>query len=439
MIPLHLKGVLLIVYHRIMVKGEANSPGRTPTGRRKWKKPKDKPKRPLSAYNFFFAHERRTIKQNLEVSKAAARNGHQEQDKSPEALGFSGLAKHVADKWKTLDSATKKPYEDEAKIEKLRYTEAITVWKARQEVSKRQISPSPDSELRFSKPSDSMDSIPISLTAGCSSSQVEPEDAISDIFLDTLLRIDKPNCFMSESAWKSDAIPESNDHLHESAKVQLNNTLEVPFHAESSYQPAKLMSLDKVQQRQDMSTFIDIQPYNAGHIATSYPHLRSQLGIEGLALLSPFHLGGTPASQAFARHGVLGNTMPITRALIDSLHGSSSTSGLYPPGAHAGGFKQQSFPLDAFDWQQAGQASWAQTPAAMAPPGCDTKSVSMPQPQQQAQDTVRQRQQAALTEVFAQAFAPTTTEWSQAKQAEVVNRKEVDATFHLPQFWDINR
>lgn len=89
--------------------------------RRKWKKPKDKPKRPLSAYNIFFRHERAKLMIKVEQS----------QDRF-EKVGFAALAKHIAAKWKQLDNYSRKPYEAQAEIEQRQYRVLLEEWKRKQ-------------------------------------------------------------------------------------------------------------------------------------------------------------------------------------------------------------------------------------------------------------------------------------------------------------------
>jgi hypothetical protein len=64
------------------------------TRRSGWKKPKDAPKRYLSAYNIFFSEERRRV--------------HAESD---QRIGFSGLGKVIGQRWTTLTDEQREPYE----------------------------------------------------------------------------------------------------------------------------------------------------------------------------------------------------------------------------------------------------------------------------------------------------------------------------------------
>jgi hypothetical protein len=110
---------------------EFNSPAvakKDSNAKKKWKKPKDMPKRPLSAYNLFFAEERRQLLHGGDtdfgvgdsVSGSSLIDGH-----SNKNLGFAGLARSVATKWKTLNPAMKAPYEELARREKARYNSQI--------------------------------------------------------------------------------------------------------------------------------------------------------------------------------------------------------------------------------------------------------------------------------------------------------------------------
>jgi hypothetical protein len=102
-----------------------------------WKKPIDKPKRPLSAYNIFFKHEREKIitgdndvnledvlfrvKHTLKPTKRRHRKSHG-------MIGFAQLAKTIAEKWKVLDRTEKAVYEAKAAIEKGKYSEQLDEW-----------------------------------------------------------------------------------------------------------------------------------------------------------------------------------------------------------------------------------------------------------------------------------------------------------------------
>ena len=74
------------------------------------------PKRPLSAYNFFFG----------QVRRMGAVEGEGGEGK---ALGFAGLARAVAASWKSLDEDSKKPFYDMADHEQIRYKAACDEWR----------------------------------------------------------------------------------------------------------------------------------------------------------------------------------------------------------------------------------------------------------------------------------------------------------------------
>lgn len=85
--------------------------------RRRWKKPKGKPNRPLSAYNLYFKDERQKIIKGEVPTSATG--------------GMVGLTKCIAGRWKALDSQTRAIYKARAEEEKKRYFFALVAWKQR--------------------------------------------------------------------------------------------------------------------------------------------------------------------------------------------------------------------------------------------------------------------------------------------------------------------
>lgn len=98
------------------------APVKKPANEKKWrwKKPKDRPKRPLSAYNIFFRNERQSM-MDIKLQCCA--------EPTDKNLGFAGLAKHVSTKWKTLDQPTKSTFEKLAAVEKQKYFVSLDQWK----------------------------------------------------------------------------------------------------------------------------------------------------------------------------------------------------------------------------------------------------------------------------------------------------------------------
>lgn len=118
-----------------MLKPIAHKAARPVVKKRTWKKPKDKPKRPLSAYNLFFQHERKQIIAVLPEDKSVAEDGLTEDErrrkhrKTHGKIGFADLARNIALKWKSLGEEDRSQFVEKADIEKERYKKELEAWK----------------------------------------------------------------------------------------------------------------------------------------------------------------------------------------------------------------------------------------------------------------------------------------------------------------------
>ena len=103
------------------------------------KKPKDSPRRPLSAYNFFFKDERKRILQAIPVKESETSEEDRIRDsitwpgkkKAPHGkIGFESLAKTIGARWKKLDKKSMKYYKALATKDLHRYAAEMVEYDA---------------------------------------------------------------------------------------------------------------------------------------------------------------------------------------------------------------------------------------------------------------------------------------------------------------------
>ena len=100
--------------------------------KKKWKKPKDKPNRPLSAYNLFFRHQRAVMLGPDAPTREEEKLKKRVHCKTHGKIGFAEMAKEIGGRWKSLDPDTKRFYEMQAQKEKQRYAAELAAWKQAQ-------------------------------------------------------------------------------------------------------------------------------------------------------------------------------------------------------------------------------------------------------------------------------------------------------------------
>jgi len=102
--------------------------------KKKWKKPKDKPNRPLSAYNLFFAKERADMLGDDVPSPEQEALKKRIHCKTHGKIPFAVMAREIGAKWKALDDETKKPFVEKATKLKEKYLVELSAWKETQSV-----------------------------------------------------------------------------------------------------------------------------------------------------------------------------------------------------------------------------------------------------------------------------------------------------------------
>jgi len=110
------------------------------------KKPKDKPKRPLSAYNYFFQSERQRILNYLhrnpsDVFPEPVVDAEEESRlwTGTKKVSFEEMGKLIGRRWKSMGSEEMKKYKTLAAGDAERYKKELKVWNEKKEEEKKQV------------------------------------------------------------------------------------------------------------------------------------------------------------------------------------------------------------------------------------------------------------------------------------------------------------
>ena len=109
------------------------------------KKPKDKPKRPLSAYNYFFKQERQRILKYLlrnpgDVVEDEVVDADEEKRlwTTGKKISFEEMGKLIGKRWKNIEGEQLEKYTSLARSDAERYQKELKVWNDKKEEEKQQ-------------------------------------------------------------------------------------------------------------------------------------------------------------------------------------------------------------------------------------------------------------------------------------------------------------
>jgi len=105
--------------------------------KKRWTRPSDKPKRPLSAYNMFFAHERIQLLGDAMPSAAQEAMKKKIHCATHRKISFAEMARTIGARWRALGANDKAVYEARARTLKARYLVDVKEWRVKQEREER--------------------------------------------------------------------------------------------------------------------------------------------------------------------------------------------------------------------------------------------------------------------------------------------------------------